>query len=249
MRVVQPSVKVLPSGLDPFSLEKGLKLLRGIESFATRKDFTETTDESSKKFVYDHVILGSRWDLIEHFTISAKFLVDQQTAKRIRHHRLTSYSQKTVIQEEPCDIDFIYPLDVVCGSCMSSIPLEKVEDKVMHVDRTESKDPKPLTCVCDQTWLRSNFDSVSDYIALRANKWSKENALSVLGYSVRTDLVVTKNLRGWRDFFLKRTTKESANMIYTLSCDLLAEFVDCIPLLYADIRTGHSLRDNVRLPS
>ena len=60
-------------------------------------------------------------------------------------------------------------------------------------------------------------------------------ARSVLPTSIKTEIVVTMNLREWRNFFRLRTSKSAHPQIRELAIPLLEDLKKLIPCIFDDI--------------
>jgi thymidylate synthase (FAD) len=75
-------------------------------------------------------------------------------------------------------------------------------------------------------------DSYNKLIAAGAKA---EEARSILPNSLKTEIVVTMNLREWRHFFKLRTSKASHPQMREIACAMLKEFKAKIPMLFDEI--------------
>lgn len=62
-----------------------------------------------------------------------------------------------------------------------------------------------------------------------------QEARSVLPNSLKTEIVVTMNLREWRHFFRLRTSKRAHPQMREIAVPLLEEFQIRIPIVFDDI--------------
>jgi thymidylate synthase (FAD) len=62
-----------------------------------------------------------------------------------------------------------------------------------------------------------------------------QEARSVLPNSLKTEIIVTYNLREWRHFFRMRCAKAAHPQMRELTIPLLREFQKRIPILFDDI--------------
>ena len=64
---------------------------------------------------------------------------------------------------------------------------------------------------------------------------SPQIARSVLPNSLKTELVMTLNLRSWRNFFKLRTAIDAHPQIREIAIPLLQKFQSIIPIIFDDI--------------
>ena len=62
-----------------------------------------------------------------------------------------------------------------------------------------------------------------------------QEARSILPNSLKTEIVVSMNLREWRHFFKLRTSLKAHPQMREVACDLLDEFKKRIPVIFDDI--------------
>lgn len=65
---------------------------------------------------------------------------------------------------------------------------------------------------------------------------SPEQARSILPNSLKTEIVVTMNLREWRHFFKLRTSKRAHPQMREISIPLLKKMQDLLPTIFDDIQ-------------
>ena len=73
------------------------------------------------------------------------------------------------------------------------------------------------------------------YLELIKNGASAQEARSVLPNSLKTELVMTANMREWRHVFKLRCAKVAHPQIRQIMLPLLAEMYRRVPLLFEDI--------------
>lgn len=78
-------------------------------------------------------------------------------------------------------------------------------------------------------------DAEQVYIKLLEMDWRPEQAREVLPNSLKTEIVVTTNLREWRHIFKLRTAKAAHPQMRELMLSCLAGFQLIIPILFEDI--------------
>jgi thymidylate synthase ThyX len=96
---------------------------------------------------------------------------------------------------------------------------------------------KPLFFEDKSLWLWGNsvFNSGLAYLNLLNIGRKPEEARSVLPQSLKTEVVITMNLREWRHFFKLRTAPVAHPQMRELTIPLLAELKSKIPIIFDDI--------------
>lgn len=84
-------------------------------------------------------------------------------------------------------------------------------------------------------WFWSMAGAERDYNRLIIEGWTPEKARSILPNSLKTEIVMTANLREWRHFLKLRTGKTSHPQMREVAIMLLREFQNKIPVVFDDI--------------
>jgi thymidylate synthase ThyX len=98
---------------------------------------------------------------------------------------------------------------------------------------------------CEQEWALSMLNSENAYLHLldggpiehwqEKKGWTPQQARSVLPNSLKTEIVMTANLREWRHVLKLRTSKAAHPQMQEIMIPLLAEFKKLIPVVFDDI--------------
>jgi thymidylate synthase (FAD) len=84
-------------------------------------------------------------------------------------------------------------------------------------------------------WYNSMLQDEKNYQTLLAQGWTPQQARSVLPNSLKTEIVVTANLREWRHILNLRTAKAAHPQMREIMIPLLEEVGEAIPVLFEDI--------------
>jgi thymidylate synthase (FAD) len=76
------------------------------------------------------------------------------------------------------------------------------------------------------------------YNALLAMGASPQEARSVLPNSLKTEIVITYNLREWRHFFRLRTSPAAHPQMREIAIPMLREFRRLVPVVFDDIEVA-----------
>lgn len=166
------------------------------------KSEKKITDESAVDFV-NMIIEKKHESVLEHATITVRFVTNRGVTHELVRHRLCSYSQESTRYVQYNDVEFIKP--------------------VWWNDW--SKDQQ-------DTWIKSMQSSEDSYKALIASGVETQKAREVLPNSLKTEIVVTANVREWRHIFHSRCSTAAHPQIRTLMLDCLADFKKQFPVLF-----------------
>lgn len=97
----------------------------------------------------------------------------------------------------------------------------------------------PITAIKQrQVWWKSVVTSESTYRELLKSGVTPEIARSVLPHCLKTELVVSGNIREWRHFFNLRTDTAAHPQMRELVIPLLKELQSLVPILFDDIEVS-----------
>jgi len=147
-------------------------------------------------------------EILTHKTITAKFVTDRGISHEIVRHRIASYSQEST---RYCN----YSKEGFGGSVTFVQPSFAVEG-------TEGFD----------RWKKSCEESEKAYFDLLNFGWKPEQARNVLSHSIKTEVVVTMNIRQWRHFIKLRTDKTAHPQIREVATMLQEQLRREVPIIF-----------------
>lgn len=209
MKVVKPSFEII----DSFSELEVLKKLEKCGRVCYKSE-DRITKESAHKFI-EHLIKNHHESVIEHFSFTVKMIVDRGVSHEIVRHRLVSYSQEST------------------RYCNYSKGQFNGEITVIEPCFTE-----PWSTGYD-IWYNACLDAERNYFKMLDYGFSPEEARSVLPNSLKTEIVMTTNIREWRHFFKVRTAHDAHPQIREIANMLLDELKTKLPILFDDLGCKH----------
>lgn len=204
--------------LVPFSYEiltpiNGNRILQSIE-LAGRvcyKSEDRITEGSALKFVKMIMDPSRRHEsVIEHESISVRIIGNRGLTHELVRHRIASYSQEST---RYCN----YSKD-------------KHEGQLKIMDCREW-----LTEAQAAMWEDAMEYAERSYLTLISVGVKPQIARGVLPIDLKTEIVVTANLREWRHIFSMRTAKGAHPHIRTVMRGILRDFREEIPVLFDDV--------------
>lgn len=177
------------------------------------------TEGSAEKFV--RAILQRGHDsVIEHESLSVRFICDRGVTHEIVRHRIASYSQESTR----------YVNYAKAGHCQFIIPpWVDIDAGEITLDAVDTDSPAFY-------WTMAMLDAERHYNTLSRSGWKPEQARSVLPNSLKTEIVMTANLREWRHFFRLRTARAAHPQIRELVTPLLVELQTLLPAIFDSIK-------------
>ena len=218
MKILQPSVEV-----EQFD---GKKMLRKIEAAARTcyKSDAQTTDTSAENFI-KHIIKNGHESVLEHEKITVRIICDRGVSHELVRHRTASFSQESTRYVNYKDgIEVIKP----CFWNGELIHTDKYHDQNM-MEGTLNKDSRL------QQWYWAMNEAEKHYKQLIEMGATPQEARSVLPNSLKTEIVVTMDLRAWRHFFKLRCASSSHPQMRQIAFMLLSGFSKRIPVVFEDI--------------
>ena len=211
-------MKIINAGFQILSDINGMEMLKNIEYIARTcyKSEDMMTDLSAVKMVESLIDRGHE-AMLEHEKISVKFIVDRGVSHELVRHRMASYAQEST----------------------------------RYCNYSKDKFGNELTFISPCFWSRCSREYEEWYAAMNSAEdiyfelidWgvTPEQARTVLPNSIKTEVVMTANLREWRHFFKLRaigTTGKPHPQMLEVTVPLLAEFKALIPVVFDDLIVG-----------
>ena len=194
-----------------FQIEEGIdgeKMIQAIERYGRTcyKSEDQMTPDSARIFIKNLIKRGHE-SVLEHEKVTVTILCDRGVSHEIVRHRIGSYSQEST---RYCNYH-TKGVSVV-------VPFFFVGDKLkFHI------------------WEEAMRTCEKAYDALIEAGASPQEARAVLPNSLKTEIVVTFNLREWRHFFKLRCARVAHPQMKEITFPLLAAFKKLIPVVFDDI--------------
>lgn len=211
--------------LTPIS-KMGIKELQHIEKIGRvcykSEDKITEDGESAKKFV-SMLLQRGHEAMIEHSSLSVKFIVDRGVSHELVRHRIASFAQEST---RYCN----YGKEKFGSEC-TFIDLEggiKLDGKMKSMSIEE------ITSLLNE-WVFAMEDAEKHYMKMLALGATPQIARSVLPNSTKTEITITANYREWRNFFKLRTEVAAHPQMREVTIPLLAELKERLPVIFDDI--------------
>ncbi len=209
-------MKIIKAGyeiLTPISKD-GISELQHIEKIGRvcykSEDKITEDGESAKKFVKMIIDRGHE-AMIEHSSLSVKFIVDRGVSHELVRHRIASFAQESTRYCNYSKDKFGKEITVI-EPCFFS-PLS---DSYTF-------------------WKHAMESAEAYYFSLLESGATPQEARSVLPNSTKTEITVTANYREWRNFFRLRTAEAAHPQMREVTIPLLNELKSRIPVIFDNI--------------
>lgn len=208
MKIINASTEILT----PINGEE-LKMIE-MAGRTCYKSEDKITDESARDFVKNLIKRGHE-AMLEHSSLSVKFICDRGVSHELVRHRLASFAQEST---RYCN----YGQDKFGNELTFIMPCFFVSD----------------TCEAAMNWIGAMNEVERRYFALLKCGCTPQEARSVLPNSIKTEVIMTANYREWRHFFnlrAARATGPAHPQMEELTIPLLDEISKKIPVVFDDI--------------
>ena len=195
--------------LDPLNGEEILKKIERVARVCYKSE-DKITYGSAEKMVRSLIKRGHE-AMLEHFSLSVKFTVDRGVSHEIVRHRVASFAQESTRYcnyGKSGDVAFTRPLFF--------------EEDTPEMDN----------------WVSICMECERHYLDLIKEGRSPQEARSVLPNSLKTEVVMTANLREWRHFLKLRacgTTGKPHPQMLEVAVPLLKELQEKVPVVFEDL--------------
>ena len=185
------------------------KILENLEKYGRvcYKSEDRITPESAAAFLKGAMSRG-HFSIIEHEKITVRVICDRGVTHEWVRHRLASYSQESTryCNYGKLGFQYIYPFFFELGS------------------------PEY------QEWKQAISEATLRYINLLKLGRSPQEARGVLPNSLKTEIIVTHNIREWRHFFYLRCAAGAHSQMREIAIPLLKTFQKEVPCLFDDFQ-------------
>ncbi len=205
MRIVEPSSTIL-------QVPDGEAILNHLERAARTcyKSEDKISQGSARKLI-SRILRVQHESVLEHASVSVRIVCDRGISHEIVRHRLASFSQESTRYANYSKEKFGKEITVIR-------PFFWEEDSKEYA-----------------LWLEAMEKAESIYLAMLKAGAKPQEARSVLPNSLKTEIVVTANLREWRHIFKLRCPAPAHPQIRQIMLPLLAEFHEKIPVVFDDL--------------
>lgn len=205
MKVTKTQVKI-ESHIDGDYILKQLEMA-GRTAY---KSEDKITSDSAKDFV-KMILKRGHLSVLEHQSITVRVVCDRGVSHEIVRHRLASYTQEST---RYCNY--------TKGKFGSEITV--IEPCFWTKDDEKRK-----------VWEQTIAQVETGYNKLIELGATPQEARSVLPNSLKTEVVMTMNLREWRHFLTLRTSKAAHPQMREIAIPMLTMFKERVPIVFDDI--------------
>lgn len=205
MILIEPSFEILDA-------INGMDIIKKIERAGRvcYKSEERISNDSAEKFVRNIINLQHE-SVLEHEKITVSIVCDRGVTHEIVRHRLASYSQEST---RYCN----YSQD-------------KFGNQITFIKPSFWREEEEKYAI----WKEMMKTAEDNYLKLLEKGAKPEEARSILPNSLKTEIVVTMNLREWRHFFKLRASSKAHPQMRQIAIPMLVVFKNLIPVVFEDI--------------
>lgn len=219
-------MKIINAGYEILTPIDGIKELQHIEKIGRvcykSEDKITSDGESAKKFV-KMIISRGHEAMIEHSSLSVKFIVDRGVSHELVRHRIASFAQESTRYCNYTNDKFGNEISVICP--MGGVLLDT---------KTKSLSGNDIDKLINE-WSAAMEDAERHYMKMIEIGTTPQIARSVLPNSTKTEITVTANYREWRNFFKLRVAQSAHPQMREVTIPLLKELKSKLPIVFDDI--------------
>ena len=208
MKIVEPGFKFL-GNVDGIALLKNIELAKRV----CYKSEDKITEDSYLKSVQE-LIDRKHEAMLEHGSVSVIITCDRGISHELVRHRIASFAQESTRY---------------CNYTKDKFGNEITVIKPFFFDEG--------SCAYEE-WKECCERAESAYFELLSLGRSPQEARDVLPNSLKTEIVITMNLREWRHFFKLRacgTTGKPHPQMLEITVPMLKAFQEKVPLIFDDL--------------
>ena len=205
MKIIKPSVEFIT----PVDGDVILKRLETCGRVCYKSE-DRIDDDSAEKFI-GNIVKSGHESVLEHCSFTVKFTVDRGISHEIVRHRIASFSQEST---RYCN----YSGDKFGNEITVIEPCYLVPDTKAY-----------------ERWEDACSDAEDAYFDLLEWGCSPQEARAVLPNSLKTEVVMTANIREWRHFLKLRCSRRAHPQMREVAHALLILCYEKMPVLFGDI--------------
>lgn len=163
--------------------------------------------EGSAEKLLSYCIESGHHSTLEHISFTCRFITSRGVTHELVRHRLCAFSQESTRY-----VKYTGPVDII--------------EPWWHKKATDAQ---------KNLWEKSISTSINSYQWLLTSKLSPQAARGVLPNDLKTDIVVTANLREWRHILSLRLSMDAHPDIRRIMTPTAFYLMERLPLFFQDL--------------
>lgn len=174
------------------------------------KSENNITESSARNFV-SKIIKSGHLSVIEHVSMTARFICDRGISHELVRHRMASFSQES--------------------TRYANYAKDRFDNEITVIRPFFWEEGTPQW----QLWYDAMVAAEKAYMELIAKGAKAQEARSVLPNSLKTELVMTANLREWRHVIELRCAPDAHPQVREIMIPFLQEANRLVPAVFEDL--------------
>ena len=214
MNIIKPSVEII-------DMKDYDQMIRKIEKIGRvcYKSEGNITEESAERFI-SNILKRGHESVIEHESITVCMTCDRGITHEIVRHRIASYSQESTRYCNYTGEKFGNEVTVIDLAGGFEYNLNDENDRKKY-----------------EVWTKAMEHAEKFYFEMIELGATPQEARAVLPNSLKTEIVVTMNLRSWRNFFHLRCDPHAHPQMREVANIALSVFKEKLPIFFNDIES------------
>ena len=212
MNIIKPSVEIID--MDDYD-----NIIKKIEKIGRvcYKSESNISDGSAERFI-SNILKRGHESVIEHEAVTVRMVCDRGITHEIVRHRIASYSQESTRYCNYTNDKFGNQITVIDLAGGFEYDLDDEKDLALY-----------------KVWTEAMENAEKSYFKLLELGATPQEARSVLPNSLKTEIVVTMNLRSWRNFFRLRCDPHAHPQMREVAGIALEVFKERLPIFFSDL--------------
>lgn len=211
MNVIKPSVEII----DMKDYDEMIKKIEKIGRVCYKSE-GNINEDSAERFI-TNILKRGHESVIEHEAITVRLTCDRGITHEIVRHRIASYSQESTRYCNYTGDKFGNEITVIDIAGGFEYDLNNETDRAKY-----------------EIWTKAMEEAEKYYFQMIELGATPQEARSILPNSLKTEIVMTMNLRSWRNFFRLRCDSHAHPQMREVAGIALAEFKKRLPVFFAD---------------
>lgn len=211
MNLTKPSVEII----DMKDYDQMIKKIEKIGRVCYKSE-GNISDGSAERFI-TNILKRGHESVIEHESVTVRMICDRGITHEIVRHRIASYSQESTRYCNYAGDKFGNEITVIDITGGFEYDLQKETDLKKY-----------------EAWMRAMENAEKSYFEMLELGATPQEARSVLPNSLKTEIVITMNLRSWRNFFRLRCDQHAHPQMREVANIALAIFKEKLPVFFSD---------------
>ena len=205
-------MKIINASVELVTPVNGKVILKRLEECGRvcYKSEHRITDTSAQTFLAGIIKRGHE-AVLEHCSFTVKFICDRGVSHEIVRHRMASYCQESTRYCNYAKNEFGSEITVIRPFYLSE------------------------NSIAWQAWKRACMTAEQCYFRMLEEGCTVQEARAVLPNSLKTELVMTANIREWRHFLRLRCAPAAHPQMREIALLLLEQVHERVPVLFDDL--------------